>query len=106
MPAEYFLYDHCSLEYPEDTVFVVIDYQSGSYDGSGHAYAITSDKKCYVKSLGHCSCYGPGDNNSSWDLEHSNIMNVLDYDEMGVSHSASYDHQVWAKIKELAKEHF
>ena len=48
---------------PENTIWVVYDYQSGDYDGSGSAYCGTSDGKYYETTLGHCSCYGAWDEN-------------------------------------------
>lgn len=41
-------------------IWIVSDYQSGSYEGSGQAVALTTDGNLLVwESLSHCSCYGP-----------------------------------------------
>ena len=38
--------------------WIAYTYESGSYDGSGHAILKDGDKY-YHHDLGHCSCYGP-----------------------------------------------
>lgn len=43
--------------------FIITDYQSGSYEGDGTAVMLLKYKdELHIKSLGHCSCYGPFDN--------------------------------------------
>lgn len=46
---------------PEGTETVLYWYESGSYEGSGTAYARTAGGRFYTLYLGHCSCYGPGE---------------------------------------------
>ena len=63
--AEYALADEISL-YEALGInthwkWCVYNYQSGSWDGSGYLVACDNQDMLYECSLGHCSCYGPGD---------------------------------------------
>ena len=51
----------------DDTKWIAYYYQYGSYEGNGEAYC-EAGGKFYEASLGHCSCYGPFDENegTSW----------------------------------------
>ncbi len=49
-----------------DFVWIVVDYVRGDYEGSGDAVGMKTDGHLYHKGLGHCSCYGPGDE-VSWE---------------------------------------
>lgn len=44
-----------------DYVWMVVEYECGSYEGDGTATALGKDGKLYHFGLGHCSCYGPLD---------------------------------------------
>lgn len=46
---------------PSDALYIVYWYQSGSYEGSGEAVIKCGNGKFDSISLGHCSCYGPGE---------------------------------------------
>jgi len=50
--------------FPEGAEWCVYDYEYGSYDGSGLAF-FGGGGRFWEKSLGHCSCYGPWDNDPS-----------------------------------------
>ena len=45
----------------EEFVWLVYDYEGGSWEGSGEAVALGKDGLLYSWNLGHCSCYGPAD---------------------------------------------
>lgn len=48
--------------YPDrykDYIWVVTDYETGSYCGSGIAIALHNNGQLHEYDLGHCSCYGP-----------------------------------------------
>ena len=56
--------------------WIVYEYESGSYDGSGQAVAFKEENGLlYVKNLGHCSCYGPMD---SWETD-CEVMTVAEF---------------------------
>ena len=44
--------------------WVVYRYNNYGYDGDGELVALGKDGLLYCMSLGHCSCYGPVDNQS------------------------------------------
>lgn len=51
-------------DFPADAEWCVYYYECGSYEGSGEAF-FGGGGKFWVKSLGHCSCYGPWDDTPS-----------------------------------------
>jgi hypothetical protein len=55
---------------PEGEVeWLIYWYESGSYEGSGSAYAKTADGRYWEMGLGHCSCYGPNScDEKSWEI--------------------------------------
>ena len=55
------------LAFPSGAEWCVYWYETGSYDGSGTAYAGNSDGEYWMTTLGHCSCYGPCDDEKQWD---------------------------------------
>lgn len=48
-------------EYDEKFVWMVVWYERLEYEGNGEAVALGYDGMLYFKGLGHCSCYGPFD---------------------------------------------
>lgn len=57
------LYDVDNIvDYREGCRWVITEYTSGDYEGSGQAVAMYDDDKIYIFGLGHCSCYGPTEN--------------------------------------------
>lgn len=64
---------------PPDAEWAIYDYETGHYDGSGTAYAGNSKGRFWSTSLGHCSCYGPLEDDDrytprSWDEGDSSDM--------------------------------
>jgi hypothetical protein len=55
-------------------LWIVYDYENGSYEGSGTAIAFFKDGTLKVGDLGHCSCFGP--------LEHPSWKDILLIDLM------------------------
>jgi hypothetical protein len=44
---------------PEEYEWLVYEYNSDPYEGSGKAVALRKDGQLQYADLGHCSCYGP-----------------------------------------------
>lgn len=65
MASVFTLGDQCDIDYPAEAHWVITEYWSGSYEGSGDAFYYDG-KHIFYKSLGHCSCYGPGED-CSWE---------------------------------------
>lgn len=61
-------------------LWIVTDYEAGSYDGSGDAVGLTVDGKLYTTSLGHCSCFGPWE--AGWDQHSSASWNEITRDQL------------------------
>lgn len=59
-------------------VFMVYDYESGSYDGNGTALYKNQAGKWGVEYLGHCSCYGPFDSFDANDAKFNTLDEVLE----------------------------
>jgi hypothetical protein len=70
--------DTGSLSLPDKTEFVVTDYEIGSYEGDGHALAITDKCDMFYANLSHCSCYGPDD--ADFKSTNYNIFTFADDD--------------------------
>jgi hypothetical protein len=51
--------------------FLIYNYESGYYSGSGTMLLKTVEGKYYTKDLGHCSCYGPDDGMGDGELYNS-----------------------------------
>lgn len=54
------LSDYEMDEFPDGVSVVVVNYEAGSYDGSGDLVMV-KDGKYYLHNCSHCSCNGPTD---------------------------------------------
>ena len=91
-PDETGLYDALGSE--KHWKWCIYWYECGSWEGSGQLVACDDNDDLWSGSLGHCSCYGPGDGGVTRDgplSKHLASANALD----------SYDHGITAKIIEL-----
>lgn len=70
---------------PDGAEWCVYWYESGSYEGSGSAYAGNSNGEYWETYLGHCSCNGPCDDKSQWNkLDLSDLKMHLIGDTRGI----------------------
>lgn len=82
----------------DNLLWVVYSYESGSYDGDGQAVGLRiNDGMLQVKSLGHCSCYGP----TEGGMEDGDLVSVeqflFDKDDI-------FSHDARKEIKDKVKE--
>ncbi len=78
----YHLDDDPSID-EEDFDWIVTDYHTGSWEGSGYAYGFRKDK-LYSTDLGHCSCNGPEPDWEEVNLEKFLSDNV-NYESKGLN---------------------
>lgn len=83
---------------PPNCKWIVYEYIPEDWEGSGEAYAY-ADGKYWYTSLGHCSCYGPWDENDYGDPK--------EWEEIGnLKQLKIYTNQtgkIWDKIKEIKR---
>lgn len=74
--------DYEMKEFPNDVDWAVVNYETGSYDGSGDMI-VKKDGKFFLFSCGHCSCNGPTDgmNFNSGYAGLEEIKTSKDYEE-------------------------
>jgi hypothetical protein len=76
---------------------LIVSYEADTYDGDGYAIGINASG-VYIWSLGHCSCYGPGetcDRAELLDLDDASIHSATGRagdDEHGRAVMATYMH--------------
>lgn len=86
-----------SLGYEQDDTYewVVYDYTNDGYDGYGTLVAY-KDRELYEQNLGHCSCYGPGENS-----EIKFIMTKQEYLDENKTIFDDFDGPINTKVREL-----
>ncbi len=82
----------------DDYEWLVYEYNYGSYEGDGEAVKMDENGVLWYLNLGHCSCYGPGENG---DWEKVKPENYLDG---CVTSSPSQCDAVDEKVRELLLE--
>ena len=88
------------LEDCKDEELIVYDYCYGNYEGSGFLVGKNSNG-WFSMNLGHCSCYGPMNNDSRTIC----IKEFLEEDSSGVLYDEPR-RNVQAKLREILNENF
>lgn len=90
------LYDYELVD--DDYEWLVHSYSNGYYDGYGQAVALHKNGTVYVKSLDHCSCYGPFD---SWETSSLKITVEELLREKDSVHDIHISEDIMTKVREL-----
>jgi hypothetical protein len=89
------LFDECTLHDCDGFDWIVTNYQAGDYCGSGIAIGLKQGV-LYESCLGHCSCYGPGDN--GWESL-CTVEKFLEESDQVFSYITEHDLCVWVTDK-------
>lgn len=89
-------------EYDEKFVWMVVWYERLEYEGNGEAVALGYDGMLYFKGLGHCSCYGPFDQEYGGFEESISVEDYLKSDS--IHDTDTQNSKVRDKVIELLGE--
>lgn len=83
--------------------WLVYEYESDYYEGSGKAVAY-KDGEIYVKELGHCSCYGPFDVAGRDDYYSGSPWDKFSIDDFFKARESIHDIDITDVVMEKVKE--
>ncbi len=90
IPMVYYINDECGLDIGDEFQWVVVNYTADTYDGWGEAVGRKHDGTLWSIDLCHCSCYGPGEEDS-WTRVLDNWQDQF----------CDWSDELYAKVKEL-----